>query len=83
MQEKYCPGYRYGTMRKFLLSRNCSRWDRQQDQHLLALRRDGLDWAQVCHQLTDPQRTEAEAEDRFAWLTKPDDNEEEDEEDDE
>lgn len=80
VKKEYCPGYRYGTMRKFLVSRDCSRWDRQQDQHLLALRRDGLDWAQICDQLTDPQRTAAEAEDRFAWLTKPDDEEDDDNE---
>lgn len=78
VKKEYCPGYRYGTMRKFLVSRDCSRWDHQQDQQILALRRDGLDWAQICDQLSDPQRTAAEAADRFAWLTKPKGEEDED-----
>lgn len=77
VRKTYCPGYRHATMSQFLRTRGCSLWRRRQDLHLLRLQRKGLDWAEICDQLTDPRRTEDEAQVRFAWLTKPDDDDEE------
>lgn len=80
VRKEYCPGYRYDTMRQFLRTRGCSLWYHRQDLHLLDLQRMGLDWTRICDQLTGPQRTVEEAQDRFAWLTKPDDDDDEHEE---